>query len=220
MVVKITAKRQVTFPAAVLEALGVGPGDRLELHEGPDGFLLRPQRIDFPVWRHCATRSGAIRAHSTWKSSGTSLMTPRFGIDTSVLVRLLTGRPEDTYTACRNALQVLIEERGARIFASNMVIGEAYIAVQHHYGVAKEDARDALLTVLKSGMVSPLHGRSVLAAITSRSGAGLLDRLIADDYRRAELVTLTLDRKMAALPAAEPLLSRGHPAHGGGPSPP
>ena len=147
-------------------------------------------------------------------------MTPRFGIDTSILVRLLTGRPEDTYTACRNALQVLIEERGARIFASNMVIGEAYIAVQHHYGVAKEDARDGLLTVLQSGMVSPLHGRSVLSAITSPSGAGLLDRLIADDYRRAELVTLTLDRKMAALPAAESLLSRGHPAHGGGPSPP
>ena len=47
MVVKITAKRQVTFPAAVLDALGVGPGDRIELHEGPDGFLLRPQRIDF-----------------------------------------------------------------------------------------------------------------------------------------------------------------------------
>ncbi|MCY4482079.1 MAG: AbrB/MazE/SpoVT family DNA-binding domain-containing protein [Spirochaetaceae bacterium] len=47
MVVKVTAKRQVTFPAAVLEAIGVGPGDRLELHEGPDGFLLRPQRIDF-----------------------------------------------------------------------------------------------------------------------------------------------------------------------------
>ena len=47
MVVKITAKRQVTFPAAVLDALGVGPGDRLELQEGPEGFLLRPQRIDF-----------------------------------------------------------------------------------------------------------------------------------------------------------------------------
>ena len=46
MYVKITAKRQVTFPAHVLEALGVGPGDRLELLESPDGFLLRPQRID------------------------------------------------------------------------------------------------------------------------------------------------------------------------------
>ena len=46
MIIKITAKRQVTFPARVLEALGVQPGDRLELQEGPDGFILRPRRID------------------------------------------------------------------------------------------------------------------------------------------------------------------------------
>lgn len=46
MVVKITSKRQVTFPARVLEAMGVGPGDQLELEEGPDGFILRPRRID------------------------------------------------------------------------------------------------------------------------------------------------------------------------------
>ena len=47
MIVKITSKRQVTFPARVLDALGVGPGDRLELKEGPDGFILRPKRIDY-----------------------------------------------------------------------------------------------------------------------------------------------------------------------------
>jgi AbrB family looped-hinge helix DNA binding protein len=46
MIVKVTAKRQVTFPARVLEALGVQPGDRLELHEAPEGFLLRAQRIN------------------------------------------------------------------------------------------------------------------------------------------------------------------------------
>ncbi len=46
MLVKITAKRQVTFPARILESLGVGPGDRLELVEGPDGFILRPRCID------------------------------------------------------------------------------------------------------------------------------------------------------------------------------
>jgi len=44
--VKITAKRQVTFPARVLDALGVKPGDRIELEEGPDGFILRARRID------------------------------------------------------------------------------------------------------------------------------------------------------------------------------
>lgn len=46
MIVKITSKRQVTFPARVLDALGVGAGDRLELHEGADGFILKPKRID------------------------------------------------------------------------------------------------------------------------------------------------------------------------------
>lgn len=46
MLVKITAKRQVTVPAQVLEALGVKPGDRLELLEGPDGFILRPRKVD------------------------------------------------------------------------------------------------------------------------------------------------------------------------------
>ena len=46
MVIKITSKRQVTFPARVLDALGVKPGDRLELQETPAGFVLRPRRID------------------------------------------------------------------------------------------------------------------------------------------------------------------------------
>ena len=46
MVVKITSKRQVTFPSRVLKALGVGPGDRLEIEETAQGFVLRPRRID------------------------------------------------------------------------------------------------------------------------------------------------------------------------------
>lgn len=47
MILKITSKRQVTFPARVLDAMGLKPGDRLELSEGPDGYLLRPRRIDY-----------------------------------------------------------------------------------------------------------------------------------------------------------------------------
>ncbi len=46
MFVKITAKRQVTFPARVLDALGVKPGDRLQLEKGPDGFVLRARAVD------------------------------------------------------------------------------------------------------------------------------------------------------------------------------
>ena len=47
MILKITSKRQVTFPAQALDALGVGPGDHLEITECPDGFILRPRRIDY-----------------------------------------------------------------------------------------------------------------------------------------------------------------------------
>lgn len=48
MLVKITSKRQVTIPKQVLDALGVGPGDQIELQEGPNGYTLRPKsRIDY-----------------------------------------------------------------------------------------------------------------------------------------------------------------------------
>lgn len=126
-------------------------------------------------------------------------MIHRFGIDTSILVRLLTGDPEDGFEHCVRRLTELVEGHGAEIYASNQVIGEAYIAVQHHYGVSKPRARAGLIQVLRSGLVSALNGSSALNALESRSGCGLLDRLIADDYGRNRLETLTLDRKMAVL---------------------
>ena len=30
-----------------METLGVGPGDQLELNEGPDGFTIRPRPINY-----------------------------------------------------------------------------------------------------------------------------------------------------------------------------
>ena len=132
-------------------------------------------------------------------------MTPRYGIDTSILVRLATGDPEDAFEHSVRALAALVERDDAELFASNQVIGEAYVALQHHYGVSKSDARVALETVLKSGLVGPLNGPGVFAALQATAGCGLLDRLIADDYRRGGLVTLTLDRKLAALAKARRL---------------
>lgn len=129
-------------------------------------------------------------------------MTRRYGIDTSVLVRLLTGTPPDTFSHCEKALRTLAKN-GAAVFASNQVIGEAYVTVQHHYGVSRTDARAGLLYVLRSGLVAPLNGQSVFTALEAARGPGLFDRIIADDYSRADLQVLTLDRKMAHLPAAQ-----------------
>ena len=46
MLLRITSRRQITIPKHVLDALGMGPGDQLELLEGSDGYTLRPKRID------------------------------------------------------------------------------------------------------------------------------------------------------------------------------
>lgn len=129
-------------------------------------------------------------------------MTRRFGIDTSVLVRLLTGDPPADFDRCADALRHLIEAEDAVILASNQVIGEAYIAVQHHYGVSRAEARSGLLDVLRSGLVGPLNGRPVLTAIEASDSPGLMDRLITDDYVASSLEVLTLDRRMASLPGA------------------
>ena len=86
MIVKITSKRQVTLPARVLDALGVGPGDRLELVECSDSLRLRPHRIRRD--RLAPLRGNWIRdsVPSTSSRSARKGMTPRFGIDTSILV--------------------------------------------------------------------------------------------------------------------------------------
>ena len=132
-------------------------------------------------------------------------MTQRFGIDTSVLVRLVTGDPEEDFKYCVGRLRALVEDQGCEVFASNQVIGEAYAAVRHHYGVSSAQASATLLDALRSGLVSPLNGRAVIEALAASGGPGLFDRLIADGYSRAGLDVLTLDRRMAALPNARRL---------------
>ncbi len=123
------------------------------------------------------------------------------GIDTSVLIRLVTGQPPDLFTLCVERLSALCAA-DTEILASNQVIGETYVTLQRHYGVSKEDARAELHTTLTSGLVAPLNGRAVLDALAASGGPGLFDRLIANDYARAGLDTLTLDRRMASLPHA------------------
>ena len=134
-------------------------------------------------------------------------MALRYGVDTSILVRLVAKEPQEDFERCVRRLGPLVEERGCEIFASNQAIGEAYAALMHHYGVASADARSGLLDALTSGLVAPLNGPAVLEALSAAGDPGLFDRLIVNDYSQAGLETLTLDRQMASLPTAR-LLQR------------
>lgn len=124
-----------------------------------------------------------------------------YGIDTSVFVRLLTGHPEADFQKTATALKHLHEQYpSTELVVSNQVIGEAYIALQHHYSIAKEDARAAILQLFNTGSISPLNGQAVFEILDARGGAGLLDRLIADDYLNRGVHVLTNDKRMAKLP--------------------
>ena len=125
-------------------------------------------------------------------------MTRRFGIDTSVLLRLATGEPPADLERCLEGLSAVVDA-GGEVFVSNQVIGEAYIVLQHFYRTTKPQARSALLEVLRRDLVSPLNGDSVLDLLRESGGPGLVDRLIVDGYTHHDLDTLTLDRRMASL---------------------
>ena len=76
-------------------------------------------------------------------------MTQPYGIDTSILVSLVTAEPEQDLQHCVDELRAMIEQ-DAEIFASNQVIGETYIVLQHHYDISSADARSALVDILTS----------------------------------------------------------------------
>jgi len=128
-----------------------------------------------------------------------------YGIDTSILVRLITCKPESEYQQTLHALEDLFDrEPHSRFCASNMVIGETYAAVHYHYGVTKADTRAALLEVMQSGLIEPLRGKSVLEVVLAADkGAGLADRLIVHDYQDDQCTTLTNDKRMAKVDGAQ-----------------
>ena len=87
----------------------------------------------------------------------------------SILVRLVTGHPKEGFETCARKLCALIEGADAEVYVSNQVIGEAYVVLQHHYGVSKSEAtRAALVSVLRSGLVAPLNGAGAFVAPWNR----------------------------------------------------
>lgn len=130
--------------------------------------------------------------------------THAYGIDTSVFVRLLTGHPDKEFARTAAALKRLHEaEPTTEIFVSNQVIGEAYIALQFFYEISKADARQAILFLFEKGNLAPLNGSPVIDVLKETGGAGLIDRLISQEYEDRNILTLTNDRKMSKLPGVE-----------------
>jgi predicted nucleic acid-binding protein len=124
----------------------------------------------------------------------------KLGLDTSVVVRLITGQPNDHFARARQRLEAAAEA-GDEILLTDLVIGESYFVLRAHYGLADADVRRALSQVIRSGVfrVDPAEASRALDAT---GGAWFADRLIHLRYRALGATTLTFDRAQARLEGA------------------
>jgi predicted nucleic acid-binding protein len=122
------------------------------------------------------------------------------GLDTSVVLRLLTGEPEALAQAAARRLEQAVA-RQERVVVTDLVAAEAYHALRHHYGMPETEARSLLRRFLASGVVH-LDPLGALEAFEPAADAGLLDRLIHARHREAGATTLTFDHGQGRLAGA------------------
>ena len=124
----------------------------------------------------------------------------RSGLDTSVLMRLLTGQPAPLAEVAREYLTE-VEESGSKVFVSNLVVSEAYFACQHHYRMPKADVLVGLLAVLSKPTFVVQPALLDLLAIDGLATAkpGFLDRLIHAEYAASSLDLVTFEKAASRL---------------------
>ncbi len=121
------------------------------------------------------------------------------GLDTSVVVRLLSGQPEDLALV---ALRYLMARRRAtdRVLVSDWVLAETYYALQHHYGAAKAATLDALRSFLATPRIEGTGEVAAVLAVPDLESAkpGLIDRVIHANYVRAGIDEFATFEKAAS----------------------
>jgi len=105
------------------------------------------------------------------------------GLDTSVVLRLLLGQPADQAQRAAAFLDELARW-GDKATVSDLVVAEAYFALQHHYGVPKKEALAALREMFADGEIESQGVAADVLAMDRLASAkpGLVDRLIQGGY--------------------------------------
>lgn len=130
----------------------------------------------------------------------------RVGLDTSVVLRLLTGEPEPLAVLAARRVEASLLA-GDTILVSDLVVSEAYFALQHHFGLSKAQAIGALRDFMgQSGAEAAGAARGVLAKPSlAVAQPGLVDRLIHAEYARIADEMLTFEKSAARLAGAHVL---------------
>ena len=127
-------------------------------------------------------------------------------LDTSVVLRLLVAEPADQYQSAKEFLQQRLTAE-TRVHVSELVLAEAYFALQSFYGLPKQDAIDALsLFISHSGVTASLSATAILAQPNLAAGKpGFVDRLIHGISSTSGQTLVTFEKAAKKLPATHVL---------------
>ncbi len=129
------------------------------------------------------------------------------GLDTSVIVRFLTGEPAHLAKAARERIGNALQE-GHELVVADMAVAETYYVLQKIYGIPKKATISALLALFQQpGFRSEANGIAVqaLTEAAGSHGPGLVDRMLHAGYQRECASILTFDKALAKLDRVERL---------------
>lgn len=123
------------------------------------------------------------------------------GLDTSFVLRLLTGEPTDQAAAAVAWLNAL-RSSGKQAVVSDPVAGETYFALHYHYGVPKQLALDKLREFFESPEIAATG--EALAVLREpglgKARPGFVDRLIHAGYLKEASGMLTFEKAAGKFP--------------------
>lgn len=129
----------------------------------------------------------------------------RVALDTSVVLRILTGEPERSALVAARAVATAAAE--GEVLVSDLVVAECYFALQHHYGFSKEQAVESLRELFRQSPIRALGAAARVLETPRLSSArpGFVDRLIHEESTARADQLWTFERAAATLPAVRVL---------------
>jgi predicted nucleic acid-binding protein len=128
-----------------------------------------------------------------------------YGLDTSVVMRLLTGDPQHQAEV---AATFLVESKAAgdRLLVTDLVIAEVYFALYSKYKVPKAEALQKLREFVESGEVETGATLEVLRTPNLASAKpGFVDRLIHATYSNDQARLVSFEKSISKLAGAKVL---------------
>ncbi len=122
------------------------------------------------------------------------------GLDTSMVVRIISGLPEGA--AEKVGERIAADIAGGDVFTvSALVLSEAYFALQHHYAFTKEEALQSLLAFSRTDGIQMSESiKAILgSANLARANPGFVDRMIVSEYATTGSDTYSCEKSFRRL---------------------